>query len=972
MIRHQDFRNGGLGKGGAAKYFVENLSFSDYYAKGVGVLRGKAFEHMSMKNREMNLKVFMALEQNRNPETGDRLTPRTKRTRNELGINRETGEPEIQTVCDRRPGMDLPLIVPKTLSMVMAENPGQFAEAIEAVCIAAKDKAMALAESLAQTRVRIGGAQEDRVTGNLLYLSVIHRDARPVDKFAPDPYWHAHNFIFNVCWDPVEKRLKAVQTGDIVRNKPAIDAVFLSELERGLTKLGIGTERTADGKSFEITSVKGKEVFCKRHNEIRREEAQNVDRIEALTQAKIREARKLGKTLDYNRVQSDIRNRLGKSLAKNKRFIPMEEKLDELRQQMTPEMRESMELSAVVSAPRRNWRTPQEAKEEVLHSAFKKDSVVHELAIAGALLRATGGSMDMAAALEFARSDAFIKMDDHGQITTRAVQKEDGVTRRITRAGWDIYEPMIKDPDRAIQDPQVTNAPDQAACTRFIWRSRDLVTDISGLAGAGKSTLLREVVPVLREAGHKVFLLAPTSESKKNLKEDFSDVMTLQKFQKDIERGILDLEPGTIVCLDEVSMVSMPQGHWLVQVMKEKESRLVTLGDVDQYSSVERGMFIRVLQDSGSVRSEELTTTYRAQVGYLRDTYYDLKAGRKDPERRVIGLNRLDEHGDIRECEDWEEGRGEAMETYLGVIKEGQTAIMASPIHAEARSTAAVAREMLKSERLIDAQDHPLIRLERLDVDGPELRDPRHYQAGRVIEFHTKVKGKYQPGQKWRLMEQMDDGSYRVERKGAIGIFNPRAKGKWSVYDTHEILVSVGERVRVPEGFKERGVVFENGDLPKIVAIDSERVTFEDGRSMANDFLHIDQGHCMTGYMTECRTVDQYLGLAPLSALGKLTATDVYVGTTRARKKSIWFTDCKEEFREAALRDGIRRSPYDYEKTETVAQQPVIQQMHGIDLQAGKRVGELDLDRLDAEMKADQAMKAAQAAAHAQEQGMSR
>jgi hypothetical protein len=90
-------------------------------------------------------------------------------------------------------------------------------------------------------------------------------------------------------------------------------------------------------------------------------------------------------------------------------------------------------------------------------------------------------------------------------------------------------------------------------------------------------------------------------------------------------------------------------------------------------------------------------------------------------------------------------------------------------------------------------------------------------------------------------------------------------------------------------GFRKdskRRVLFKNGDLPKIVAIDTERVTFEDGRSVANDFLHVDQAHCVTGYSTERRTVDIYIGLAPMTSLGAVTATDVYVGHYARRAES--------------------------------------------------------------------------------------
>jgi hypothetical protein len=80
----------------------------------------------------------------------------------------------------------------------------------------------------------------------------------------PDPMLHAHNYIFNLTWDQEERRLKAVDLHDVLKRAETIDALFLSELERGLQHLGIGTERTADNRSFEITAVKGKEIFSKR------------------------------------------------------------------------------------------------------------------------------------------------------------------------------------------------------------------------------------------------------------------------------------------------------------------------------------------------------------------------------------------------------------------------------------------------------------------------------------------------------------------------------------------------------------------------------------------------------------------------------------------------------------------------------------------------------------------------------------
>jgi conjugative relaxase-like TrwC/TraI family protein len=909
MVRNKQFRSQG-GKNGTARYFTDHLSTSDYYSKGQGILRGKTFEHMELSKREMTYEVFASLEKNLHPETGASLTPRTNRTRQEWGINPKTGKRELQTVDNRRPGLDLPFVVPKTLSEVMAENPGQVTDAIEKICVSSMDKAMQLAESLAKTRVRIAGAQDDRATGNMLYLSVIHRDARPVGTNVADPYWHCHNFIFNVTFDPVEKRLKAVQLHDVLKHADTIDAYFLSEIERGLTKLGIGTERTPDGRSFEVTSVKGKEIFSKRRNEIFKHEIQNSKKIETLTQYRLMAAAKMGKTLDYEKVKTEIRNEQGKQLAQGKKVLSLQEKLAALRAQMTPEIRESLQWDAATSAPRRNWRTPDQAKEEVLHSAFKQKSVVHEMALAGELLRATGGAMRLDEAIEYARSSAFIRLGD-GIITTEHVKQEEVRMRETCRDGWDQYEPIISDTDREIRDPLVSGALDQANATRFIWNSRDLVTDVSGLAGAGKSTMLKEVIPAIKETGRPIVLLAPTSASENNLHKDFPEAITLQKFEADIEREILHLQPGTVIMLDEVSMVSVPQLGRLVDLVKDKQFRLVTLGDSDQHHSVERGDAIRILQDSKSIRSVQLTETYRAQVQYLKESVLDLKAG---GDRCETAFNRLDEHGDIREIQDIDELRAAAVETHLDAVRSGYLAILASPVHAEARAAAAIVRETLKSEGLIEQEDHTITRLTRLDVDGLELRDPLHYQEGRVVSFHCKAAGGFKPGQKWRV-KGLDGETIQLERDGITKTFNPRVKGKWSVYDTEEIVVSVGDQVRLTESFQERGAAFKNNDIAKVAAIDADRITLDDGRSLRRDYLHLDQGVCITSYASECRTVRQMVAIAPLSSFSEMDQKAFYVLASRATHKAIFYTDCKEALREAALRPGDRQSVWEYQKT---------------------------------------------------------
>jgi hypothetical protein len=76
--------------------------------------------------------VFTALENNVHPVTGEKLTSRTNGTRLERMIDKETGKEILKEVENRRPGLDLLIVAPKTVGEVCAENPGEVSDKIMA------------------------------------------------------------------------------------------------------------------------------------------------------------------------------------------------------------------------------------------------------------------------------------------------------------------------------------------------------------------------------------------------------------------------------------------------------------------------------------------------------------------------------------------------------------------------------------------------------------------------------------------------------------------------------------------------------------------------------------------------------------------------------------------------------------------------------------------------------------------------
>jgi hypothetical protein len=116
-------------------------------------------------------------------------------------------------------------------------------------------------------------------------------DDRPVDG-VPDPQLHCHATVFNATFDSVENRWKAIQLGDIVRDKGYYQAAFPCRLASKLKDLGYGIEK--DGNSFKLAGIDRAtaEKFSRRTAVIEAEaERLGIDRCRSKRQARPQDAR---------------------------------------------------------------------------------------------------------------------------------------------------------------------------------------------------------------------------------------------------------------------------------------------------------------------------------------------------------------------------------------------------------------------------------------------------------------------------------------------------------------------------------------------------------------------------------------------------------------------------------------------------------------------------------------------------------
>ncbi len=163
---------------------------------------------------------FLRLCENQHPATGDTLTQRLNTTRVEAG----------KDAANRRIFFDFTFSPPKSVSLVGFL--GEDVRVLEAHARAVKT-ALGEFEAFASTRVRTGGAQSDRRTGNFAAALFTHDTSR-----ALDPHLHTHCIVFNATFDAVEQRWKALQNYELLRARKFAENAYYHELARELRRFG--------------------------------------------------------------------------------------------------------------------------------------------------------------------------------------------------------------------------------------------------------------------------------------------------------------------------------------------------------------------------------------------------------------------------------------------------------------------------------------------------------------------------------------------------------------------------------------------------------------------------------------------------------------------------------------------------------------------------------------------------------------
>jgi conjugative relaxase-like TrwC/TraI family protein len=843
---------------GAKSYFDQEMTKEGYYEKDaiIGRWGGKGAERLGLVGN-VNRNDFINLCDNRNPNTGRMLTQRTQ--------------------AKRTVGYDFTFNAPKSVSLLYTLTKD---ERILATFQSAVQETMKQIEGDVKTRVRQGGQNSERTTGNFAYAEFVHLTSRPVNGI-PDPHLHSHCFVFNATFDNEESQWKAGQFREIVRDAPFFEAAFHSRLSKGMAELGLRIERTKTG--WEVAGI-GKPIL----NKFSRRTA----KIEEL-------ARKEGIT------DIDKKARLG-ARTREKKGAP--QSLDTLRAEWKGRLSEDERktIKHVLTRKQPSIEPPISANGAVDHAirhSFERSSVIEDRKLlTTALKRGYGSVTPEDVSRDFQNRNEMIRRryDDRTFVTTREVLAEESAAVAFARDGRGTCRPFYSGSEK-FTAPGLNSGQEQAV--RHILTSSDRVMLIRGAAGTGKTTLLKTATGAIRSRGSQVHVFAPTTEAARGVlrKDGFEDAETVARLLAD--RKAQEKVKGQMIWVDEAGLLGSKDLQGVFRIAREQNARVVLMGDEKQHSSVSRGDAFRLLQTQAGLQAAEVAEI-RRQKGEYKKAIELLANG-----NHKAGFAKLDRMGAIREVVG-EERHAVLVNDYIAAAREGKSALVVAPTHKEGEAATARIREGLKAAGYLKGSERVFNQLASRNMTEQERRDSALYQPGDMVRFHQNAQGGFKRGDTIAIVGKDEQGRLLAKRENGkettLSLLDAR---HFEVYERRTINLSGGDRIRITRNgtaMNGKGRLI-NGSLHTVSGFDrNNNIVLENGQVIPKNFGCIAHGYCTTSHASQGKTVDRVLVSAGPDSFGASSREQFYVSASRGKESATIYCENKREFLDAVSRSSAR------------------------------------------------------------------
>ncbi len=246
---------------------------------------------------------------------------------------------------------------------------------------------------------------------------------------------------------------------------------------------------------------------------------------------------------------------------------------------------------------------------------------------------------------------------------------------------------------------------DQAAAALAVLTDGRLVSVINAPAGSGKTRVLAEAARIWAAGGAEVIGITPSQSARDTLAVGVPRSYNAAQFLGHLPgrrgaRGPVPIGPGTLLVIDEASMLSGPDLADLIAYAEARGAKIILTGDISQLQAVENGGGMSLL--AGALGYARLAEPVRFRAPWEQAATLRLRDG------DTTVLSDYDQHGRIIGG-DPEQMMDAAAAAYVALAAGGTDTLLMAADHALRRELSRRIREDLISLGIV--QPSPAVRL---------------------------------------------------------------------------------------------------------------------------------------------------------------------------------------------------------------------------------------------------------------------
>lgn len=576
--------------------------------------------------------------------------------------------------------------------------------------------------------------------------------------------------------------------------------------------------------------------------------------------------------------------------------------------------------------------------------------------------------------------DSSVKLDDVSKEVDRQIKDGElinvptavgvGTDLLVSRASYDLEKSILRtiaDGKDQVQ-PLMSLVPahnlaglteGQRNSSNLILQSRDRFTAIQGYAGVGKTTQFKAVMSTINllhdSAKPNVIGLGPTHRAVGEMQSAGVPAQTAASFLSETSQRILAGEKvdfsKTLFVIDEGSMFGNRDMEKAYRLIAEGGGRAVTSGDVDQLAAIDSGQPFKLMQQRSAIdiavmkdivrQSPELKPAIYSiiegdfrgaldQIDAVKPGQVPRESGAWVPESSVVELMIPDESEKVTDSIPvLNEGRPGAS------LNEGPVDVIQAIVHdfigrtAEAREQTITIAHLNEDRQVINSLIHDELH-KKGDIGEREVAlpilSPIRIPAGALRSagaFTPFVRKTAYLEREYYTIDGVDKANGTVTLtdsdggKRLLSSFES-SQEEVSIFNRSEIVVSVGDKVRLTLSDNERGYVANSSW--KVSAVDEGTVTISNGRQEKTLHpgrelaeRHIDLAYAVTNFGAQGASERFSISLEGTEGARSVMVSkeSAYVSLSRSKEHVQVYTDDREGWLDAISKQSPKVTAHD-------------------------------------------------------------